>query len=118
MMSTELSARKEVSRRVVAVREMFEHIGGQMEIYRALVEAGQLDDFFSLAQEYFARGIERRLKESKRVTEMPKSELSARSVALAGSLLSLLRWWLERGAKQSPTEIDEIFHRMVWEGMR
>lgn len=118
MMSTALSVRKEDSNRVVAVAEMFEHIGGQNKIYRALADAGRLHDFFDLAQDYFARGIERRLKELKRLPKLPQSELRARAFALAGSLLSLLRWWIDHGAKESPAHMDELFHRMVWKGLQ
>jgi len=117
MMSTELSTRKEASNRVVAVAEMFEHIGGQGKIYRALAESGQLEDFFALAQGYFARGIERRLRESRRATKIPSRENGVRSVALAGSLLSLLRWWMDRGSKESPEEMDRLFHKLVLEGL-
>jgi AcrR family transcriptional regulator len=117
-MSTVLRVRQEVSDRVVAVTEIFEHIGGQNKIYRALGEAGRLHDFFDLAQDYFARGIEQRLRDSKRAAKIPQRELRARAQVLAGSLLSLLRWWIDRGAKESPSELDELFHRMVWNGMR
>ena len=117
MMSTLLSVSKEVSLRVVPVAEMFEHIENQRELYRILANAGRLNDFFDLAQGYFARGIEHRLRESKRLPKMPQGELAARASALAGSLLSLLRWWLDRGAKEPPGEMDDLFHRMVWKGL-
>src|SRR6266550_7556228 len=105
MMSTALSIRKEESRRVVPVAELFAHIGKQKKIYRALADSGRLNDFFDLAQGYFARGIERRLTESKRLSNLrlskfPQRELGARASALAGNILSLLRWWLARGAKE------------------
>ena len=61
MMSTALSIRKEESHRVVPVAELFAHIGSQKKLYRALADCGRLNDFFDLAQGYFARGIERRL---------------------------------------------------------
>ena len=96
-MSTSLSVRKEISGRVVPVAEMFEHIENQRELYRILADAGRLNDFFDLAQTYFARSIEHRLRESKRLPKIPQGELAARASALAGSLLSLLRWWLDRG---------------------
>jgi AcrR family transcriptional regulator len=118
MMSTALSARKEKSLRVVPVAEMFEHIGSQKKMYRALADCGRLNDFFDLAQGYFARGIERRLVESGRLPKLPQRELAARSSALAGSLLSLLRWWLDRGAKEKPRAMDEMFHKMVWSGLQ
>ena len=118
MMSTALSTRKEKSLRVVPVAEMFEHIGNQKKVYRALADCGRLNDFFDLAQGYFARGIERRLVESGRLPKLPQRELAARSSALAGSLLSLLRWWLDRGAKEKPRAMDEMFHKMVWSGLQ
>jgi AcrR family transcriptional regulator len=117
-MSTVLSARKEQSHRVVPVAEMFAHIGSQNKLYRALADSGRLHDFFDLAQGYFARGIERRLTESKRLSNLPQREVAARACALAGSLLSLLRWWLDRGEKESPRAMDELFHRMVWNGVQ
>jgi len=118
MMSTALSIRKEESHRVVPVAEMFAHIGSQKKIYRALADSGRLNDFFDLAQGYFARGIEQRLVESGRLPKLPQRELGARASALAGSLLSLLRWWLDRGAKEPPRAMDELFHRMVWSGLQ
>ena len=118
MMSTALSARQEASDRIVPVTEMFAHIGGQNRIYCALVDAGRLSDFFDLAQGYFSRGIERRLRESSRLPQFPARELPARSCALAGSLLSLLRWWLAHGEKEPPRYMDELYHRMAWNGLR
>jgi len=118
MMSTALSIRKEESRRVVPVAELFAHIGKQKKIYRALADSGRLNDFFDLAQGYFSRGIEQRLRESKRLPKLPQRELAVRAFALAGSLLSLLRWWLNRGAKEPPGEMDELFHRIAWNGLQ
>ena len=116
--STALSVRGEASDRVVPVTEMFAHIENQRELYRILADAGRLNDFFDLAQTYFARGIEQRLKESNRLPKISQGELAARASALAGGLLSLLRWWLNLGAKQPPAEMDELFHRMVWNGLQ
>jgi AcrR family transcriptional regulator len=115
--SNSLSDRKDNSHRVIPVAELFAHIGNQNKLYRVLSDSGHLKDFFELAEGYFARGIERRLTESGRLTKIPQRELAARASALSGSLLSLLRWWLDRGEKESPQEMDQMFHRMVWNGM-
>ncbi len=117
-MSASLSVRREVSHRVVPVAELFVHVGNQQRLYRALADSGRLNDFFDLAQGYFARGIEQRLTESKRLPKLPQRELAARAFALAGSLLSLLRWWLDRGAKEPPSDMDGLFHRIVWKGLQ
>jgi AcrR family transcriptional regulator len=133
-MSTTLSVRKELSRRVAPVEEFFAHIGNQNKLYRMLGDYGYLPDFYDLAQGYFTRGIKQRLRESQRLTpserlsKPPHPELNARAFdaraldarasALAGSLLSLLRWWLDRSEKESPQAMDDLFHRMVWNGIR
>jgi AcrR family transcriptional regulator len=117
MMSTVLSVRKERSQRVAPVAEMFAHIGNQNKLYRVLSDSGHLKEFFDLAEGYFARGIERRLTESGRMAKVPQRELAARASALAGSLLSLLRWWLDHGEKEAPEAMDAMFHRMVWGGV-
>jgi hypothetical protein len=118
MMSTSLSVRNDKSNRVAPVTEMFAHIGNQNKLYRVLSDSGHLKDFFDLAEGYFARGIERRLTESGKLAKVPRRELAARASALSGSLLSLLRWWLDRGEKESPEEMDQMFHRMVWTGLQ
>jgi AcrR family transcriptional regulator len=116
--STALTIRKEESLRVVPVAELFEHIHSAKKLYRALADSDRLNEFFDLAQTYFARGIERRLKDSGRLPCLPQQELAARASALAGSMLSLFRWWMDRGAKESPQAMDELFHRMVWNGLQ
>jgi AcrR family transcriptional regulator len=117
-MSNVLSERKERSNRVAPVAEMFAHIGNQNKLYHVLSDSGHLKDFFELAEGHFARGIERRLRESGRLARIPQRELAARASALSGSLLSLLRWWLDRGEKETPETMDEMFHRMVWQGLQ
>src|SRR5579862_3419737 len=117
-MSTFLSVQKEKSLRVAPVAEMFAHIEEQKKLYRILGDAGRLNDFFDLAQDYFARGIEQRLIDAGRLSRLSKPELAARSNALAGSLLSLLRWWMDRLEKEPAAKMDEMFHRMVWNGLR
>jgi tetracycline repressor-like protein len=99
------------------VMEMLSHIGGQNKIYRALAESGRLNDFFDLAQGYFARGIEQRVRESGRLPKVRQRELAIRCCGMAGILIALLRSWIDRGAKESPQEMDELFHQMVWEGL-
>lgn len=116
--SSLLIERKEKSLRVMPVTEMFEHIGRQNALLRILGDAGRLNDFYDLAQEAFARGIRQRLLDSGRLSDVPRRELAARASALSGCLLSLLRWWLDRGTKETPAAMDTLFHKMVWTGVR
>jgi AcrR family transcriptional regulator len=117
MWSTALDRSREKALRVVPVAEFFAHVASARKLYRALADAERLNDYFDLAQGYFARGIEQRLKNSQHLAKLPRSDMGARATALAGSLLSLLRWWMDRGARETPRAIDELFHRIVWKGV-
>lgn len=118
MWTTTLSRQKEKSNRVAPVAEFFAHVASAKRLYRALVNSGRIEAFFELAQGYFARGIEQRFNQSTGLRNPRQQELTACSNAFAGGLLSLLRWWLDHGAKESPRAMDELFHRMVWRGLQ
>jgi AcrR family transcriptional regulator len=117
MWSTALLRKHEKSYRIAPVAEFFLHVGDAKKLYRALVDSGRIHVFFELAQGYFARSIARHLKDMG-LKNLVQSELDARSHALAGNLLSLLKWWLDRGARQSPKAMDQLFHRMAWNGLQ
>lgn len=112
--STTLSNQKEKSNRVAPVAELFAHIGNDNKLYRVLTDSGHVKDFYELAEGHFARGIERRLIESGRFSNIPPREIAARATALSGSMLALLRWWLDRGEKETPMQMDTLFHQLVW----
>jgi AcrR family transcriptional regulator len=102
MWTTTLSRQQEKSNRVALVAEFFAHVASAKRLYRALVNSGRIEAFFELAQGYFARGIEQRIKESTDLRNPHQHELTACSHAIAGGLLSLLRWWLDRGERIPP----------------
>ena len=114
--STALSAHGDKSDRVFPVREFFAHLSNVQPFYKALVKSGKFQENMELARGHFARGIERRLSELPSGQSIPKSELSAIAFTHAGALLSLLTWWLDRGMRESPAEMDKLFHRLVWSG--
>lgn len=112
-----LSRRDDKSDRVFPVREFFAHISEAKQFVEALMSAGKFHDNMELAHGLFARGIERRLSELPRGQGIPANERPAIAFAHAGTLLSLLSWWIDRGMKQTPAEMDQLFHKMVWQGV-
>jgi AcrR family transcriptional regulator len=114
-MSTLLLRRQEASKRIAPVRELFAHVAEMRQLHTALVAAGKMRDFVELGQGYFARAIERRLKQLS-VSSTINSQ-RAMSHAFAGALLSLMTWWLDHGASGSPEQMDDLYHQMVWSGM-
>jgi AcrR family transcriptional regulator len=104
------------SERVAPVQEMFAHIAEVRPFYNALVESGKIRDVWELGREHFSRGIEKRLKEVPRGRGIAHNQRAAMARGLAGSLFSLLDWWVQSGMKTSPAEMDKLFHRLVWSG--
>ena len=116
-LSMALSAHSDKSDRVFPVKEFFTHLADVQPFYKALVKSGKFQENMELARGHFARGIERRLSELPRAKSIPANERSAIAFTHAGALLSLLAWWLDRGMREPPEQMDELFHRMVWNGL-
>lgn len=116
-LSMALSVRGDKSDRVFPVREFFSHITEAKQFVDALMASGKFHDNMELAHGLFARGIERRLSELPRGQRISAAERPAIAFAHAGALLSLLTWWVDRGMRQPPEEMDQLFHKMVWRGV-
>ena len=116
-LSMALSAHGDKSDRVFPVKQFFNHLANVQPFYKALVKSGKFQENMELARGHFARGIERRLSELPRGKSIPANERSAIAFTHAGALLSLLAWWLDRGMREPPEQMDELFHRMVWNGL-
>ena len=112
-----LSVGGDESDRVFPVREFFSHIVEAKQFVDALVSSGKFNDNMELARGLFARGIERRLSELPRGRGIPADERPAIAFAHAGALLSLLTWWIDRGMRQPPAQMDQLFHKMLWKGV-
>jgi AcrR family transcriptional regulator len=115
-MSTLISRRKESSDRVAPVTELFAHVAEAREFYATLVTSGKIQDVLELGRGQFARGIENRFLELPRARAIGIARRPAVAYALAGALMSLLSWWVDRGMPSSPEQMDDVFHQMVWSG--
>jgi AcrR family transcriptional regulator len=103
------------SKRLLPVQEFFTHLQDVREFYFALVKSGKAKEVETLGRGIFARSIEERLLSAG--VKMDDAQRSAHAHALAGSFFSLLEWWIDKGMKEDPRRMDEIFHRMAWSGL-
>ena len=117
LMATCLSRAAHQSERLFPVQEFFAHVGEAEPLRLALARSDRLSDFYDLAREHFARGIEQRLSEIPRSGALPRMERSALAHALAGAMLSQLDWWLRQRKRLSPEQMDRNFHRFAWAGI-
>jgi AcrR family transcriptional regulator len=101
------AANANVSPRIAPVRELFEHVAQMEQFCLALMAAGQMHELLEIMRGCFARSFEQRL------TEYPSQQRGAVGFALAGALVSLMTWWVDRGCRESPARMDETFHTFV-----
>ena len=107
-MSGLLTKTGERAGRVAPVEEFFTHVADARGLYAALLESGRLHDVRELGEAHFARGIAERL-----APVGDKGTRAAQAQALAGALFSLLTWWVRQGMKETPAQMDRLFHRMI-----
>ena len=98
--------------RVAPLAELVSHVGEMREFYKALVASGKVHDLHELGIGSFARSIEKRLVLAG--VKLEGAQLQAQAYGLAGSMMSLMDWWLRQPNPMSPSELDALFHRMVW----
>jgi AcrR family transcriptional regulator len=115
LVSSALKRQDASTKRLLPVQEFFTHVREVREFYAALVRSGKMNDVQALARGFFARSIEERLEMAGAKIEPP--ERSAQAHVLAGSFFSLLDWWIDKGMKADPKEMDDLFHRMAWSGL-
>jgi AcrR family transcriptional regulator len=118
MVSGALPRRKERSGRVLPVRELCAHLREARQFVLAVSAAGKLNDVWELGRGRFARAIEEALSVGDSQDATRRRQLRCRSQMLAGGLIALLIWWMDHGMRETPDEIDRIFHEMVWASAR
>lgn len=107
----------EPSNRVAPVREFFKHVAEATQIRGALARSDRLQDFFNLAVEHFARGIEARLTQMSAAKDLPARDRFLLAHALAGAFIALLNASLHKSRPPSPEAMDDLFHQLTWTGL-
>ena len=93
---------------------LFRHIGEEYELYKALLWGSGIDLLIKHLQKSLSNRIEQGLQKSGREFEVPLPILAS---FIAGSFLTLLKWWLENKMIYSPEEMDKIFQSLTMAGI-
>jgi AcrR family transcriptional regulator len=117
MMSTALIRHNDASNRVAPVQEFFAHVADMRQFVSSMTASEKIRDVFDLGQGHFARAIDQRLAALPATRNLSATRRSALAHASAGSLFSLLNWWLNHGASTTPAQMDALFHQTLWSGM-
>src|SRR5437867_3302335 len=123
---TLLASRLEDLRAMLALRQqaggvlgfslaMFEHARGHLSLYAAIVAKESGAFVLQRIHRTIAdlAGLDLKAMPFKGTAE--QGALAAEYIA--GAFMAVLTWWLDHGAMQPTQEVDEIFRRLVMEGL-
>src|SRR5580692_4505325 len=117
MFSTVLIRRGDTSNRVAPVQEFFSHVADMRQFISSMTGSEKVRDVMELGQGHFARAIDQRLAALSATRNLSAARRSALAHASAGSLFSLLDWWLRHGGSSTPAQMDALFHQTLWSGI-
>jgi AcrR family transcriptional regulator len=97
---------------------LFRHAQGHAELFRTLAWGSGFEVITTQGQAALGEKFHQRLSQLVSAEQKPAVPLSALSYSLSGSLLILLKWWMENNMPGSPEYMDGIFQQLVMPGIR
>jgi AcrR family transcriptional regulator len=117
MMSTALIRHGDASNRVAPVQEFFTHVAEMRQFISSMTASEKVRDVMELGQGHFARAIDQRLASLPATRNLSATRRAALAHGSAGSLFSLLNWWLQHGGTTTPAQMDALYHQTLWSGI-
>jgi AcrR family transcriptional regulator len=97
---------------------LFRHAQIHAELYRTLAWGTGFEVITTQGQASLGEKFGQRFSLLVSSDQQPAVPLSALCYSLSGSLLILLKWWLENGMPCTPETMDGIFQQLVMPGIR
>jgi AcrR family transcriptional regulator len=97
---------------------LFQHARGHYEIYRTLLWGTGFELLIKDGHTALSEKIETRLRELRFAADESLVPLAVLACSLAGSLLVLLKWWLDNKMPYPPERMNEIFQQLAMTGVQ
>lgn len=105
------------SRRILSALPIFRHAQEQYGLHKAIVAGRGMDMMVKTIQNHLSSHIQEQIERL-----LPKGQPSSVPLAviatyLAGTLLTLLTWWIDHNMPYSPERMDEMFQELAMPGV-
>ena len=100
----------------VSVVGLFRHVQDHHYLYRALARGRGIEMLFEKGQFYLSERIEEHLSIQASREHPPSVPLPLLANFLAGTILMLVKWWLDNNMPYSPERMDEIYTQLILPG--
>jgi AcrR family transcriptional regulator len=110
-------SQRNVKQGIVPALELFEHVQQQYQYFQAMLRGRTGEVLWEAAQTALSKTIEQTL--STIYAEKPSPAIPRAMIAqyLAGSFLTLLRWWLRAEMPYPPEHMESIFQQLALPGV-
>jgi AcrR family transcriptional regulator len=95
----------------------FQHVQTHHRLYNALSRSGPIDLLYRKGHERLRHNIERHLAALAPQGQRSASLLALVADAMAGTILTMLKWWLDNDMPYTPDQLDALFHQLVLPGV-
>ena len=97
---------------------LFAHIQEHRHLYKALVRGGGIELLLRSGHTRLRQNIEQHLRELISPAQLATAPLPLVADYLAGTIVNMLKWWLDHNLPYTPTELDQLFARLVLPGVQ
>jgi hypothetical protein len=87
-------------------------------LFRGVARGHGLELFSEKAQEYWSQKIAAELYAHLSESQRPAVPIPVMAHFVSGTMLLMLRWWLDNKMPYSPKEMDDMLQRLVVPGIR
>lgn len=99
--------------RLLPTQEMFEHVQENQNLFRGMVRGPGLDIFFDKGMEYWSQKLTVDLQARLPEGRQPAVPVPVMAQFIAGTFVTMLRWWLDKKMPYTPREMDEMLQRLI-----
>jgi AcrR family transcriptional regulator len=99
--------------RLLPTQELFEHVQENQNLFRGMVRGHGLEIFFEKGLEYWSRKLTSDLQARLPTGQQPGVPIPVIAQFIAGTFITMLRWWLDNKMPYSPKEMDDMLQRLI-----
>ena len=105
------------TQRILSAEPIFRHAQEEYQLHKAIFAGSGLEVMHKEIQNHLCNHIEEQIDQLLPDEKSPPVELSVISNYLAGALLTLLVWWLEKDMPYPPERMDALYQELSMPGV-
>ena len=103
--------------RLLPTQELFEHVQENQNLFRSMVRGRGLELFFEKGQEFWIQKLTTDLQARLPKGRQPAVPIPVLAQFVAGTFVTMLRWWLDNKMPYSPKEMDDMLQQLIQPGV-